>query len=1547
MTGPSTSRKFRFPRQGCVPSWRATLLASATWLIIDTSAGYAQTYIINYQVISSPSQFPAPIYLQGGQLSAAASLPSISGAINVDDGQTGTLSAQTGGAVTVDLGRLGQNAVLHLGSTSEQGTIVVNSVFGTAVSHPPVLYIDGGYIRAGSWQFASVLGTLASTTVAANATLDFDTNAASIRNLQGGGTVGSLDTRITVNGGNYSGSIVGASQLEFRGNTTWSGTGSNIQAYQVDSGATLTTSGGATMLATASLTVDGTYNLNSSETVGSLSGAGNVVIASGQTLAAGSDNTSTTFSGVISGPGGLTKNGTGALTLSGTNTYGGDTIVNAGALVMGTSNAVPGTRTLIVWGGTYDLNNFDQSVGGINGNPGSTVALGSATLTVGGANQNTGYFGNITGSGGLVKTGTSYQDLYGTNSYSGSTVVEGGVLRVTSNGTLLNTPAIDVYNSSAFTVGTVNALSSAVGITLHDAGSGLILNANQTIGSLAGGGGSYAQLNSGGLLTTGTSNGNSLFAGHLDGDGALTKVGTGALTLSGFNTYTGATTVSAGSLYVNGSIATSSGVTVAAGALLGGSGTVSSTVVNGTLSAGNSPGTLSVAGNLALNPGATSVFELNTPGVVGGSNPGSGNDLVTVSNNLTLGGTLDARVAAAGFYRLFSYGGALSGDFAAKILTSTTPGFTIANAQVETTIPGQVNLSVLGSGQNLQFWDGADAIGNGTVDGGVGTWSAAGTNWTGQPGRAAINGPWSGSVGVFAGAAGGVVTVVGTQRFDTLQFSTNGYTLSGGTLAIAPASGNAGVFNVDSNISAAIASTIADGSGTVLSKAGGGTLVLTGNNSYSGGTILSGGTLSVSSDSNLGLAGGGLTFTGGTLQVAGTSFTATSREITLAAGGGGFDIADAANTFTVNQAISGTGALTKSGAGMLVLAGANSYQGGTTIRGGVLQVSADNNLGAGGSGINFDGGTLSTQSSFKAARNLAFAGAGTINTADGTEVGFDGAIGGSGPFTKSGGGRLTFGGDGSSFSGATMVSAGTLAVNGVLGGTLAVDSGARLQGSGTVGPVTLAASATIAPGNSIGTLNVAGNLAFAPGAIYEAQVDAGGQGDRIVASGLASLSGAKVNVLAGSGNYGPRTSYTILTAAGGLSGTFADVSSNFAFLTPSLTYDPHSVTLTLTRNSTDFAAVGTTPNQRTTGAAIDRLVGTGGPLWSAVLQMDEGTARRAFDQLSGEIHASNRAVLLQDSHIVRDAMMDRLRDAFATAGAPSLPIMAYAAADSRQPAITPNDDVVVWGQALGAWGYLAGDGNASRISRTTSGVLAGADARISGSDWRLGFVGGYSQTRLDVTRLGASGTSDNAHVGLYAGTEWNALALRAGVASSWQDLAASRTIVLPNFADRLSSSYGTWTTQVFGELGYRLRAGRFDLEPFAGAAYVNVASNAFRENGGAAALTGYNPATEATITTLGAHAATGFDLAGVFTTARATAGWRHAFGAVTPLTMVSFESGAAFPIAGTPLARDTAVIEAGLDARVSAEATINLSYSSQLSGALIDQSFRTGLILKF
>lgn len=234
----------------------------------------------------------------------------------------------------------------------------------------------------------------------------------------------------------------------------------------------------------------------------------------------------------------------------------------------------------------------------------------------------------------------------------------------------------------------------------------------------------------------------------------------------------------------------SGNVSVNSRGTLGGLGTIGGNAqVNGTLSPGNSIGwPLWVRGNLTLSETSTSVFELNTLNSDGTGRTGT--DLVNVQGNLTLGGTLDARVGAAGYYRIFNYWGALTGEFGDVELTGAG-GFVPTSATIDTRpvsmSSGEVNLAVVSAGQTLQFWNGTDSDGSGVVDGGRGVWSANGSNWTGQPGQAAINGSWSGSVAVFAGAAGGAVTVEGAQNFDTLQFSASDYELSGGTLVLAPA----------------------------------------------------------------------------------------------------------------------------------------------------------------------------------------------------------------------------------------------------------------------------------------------------------------------------------------------------------------------------------------------------------------------------------------------------------------------------------------------------------------------------------------------------------------------------------------------------------------------------------------------------------------------------------------------------------------------------------------------------------------------------------------
>ena len=233
------------------------------------------------------------------------------------------------------------------------------------------------------------------------------------------------------------------------------------------------------------------------------------------------------------------------------------------------------------------------------------------------------------------------------------------------------------------------------------------------------------------------------------------------------------------------------------------------------------------------------------------------------------------------------------------------------------------------------------------------------------------------------------------------------------------------------------------GQGDVAIK--GGTQVLSGNNTYAGGTSVSNNAvLQVSSDENLGDAAGKLTLDGGTLHTTGD--VNSDRDVVLA-GNGTFDT-DTNTTLTNSGDVSGTGGLIKNGEGALdltgtvshsggttvndgelTLSGQNTYTGGTTLNGGVLNVSSDGNLGDAAGGVTFNGGTLHTTGDVVSDRDVVLAGNGTFDTDANTTLTNSGDVSGTGGLIKSGEGGLDLTGT-VSHSGGTTVNEGELTLSG-------------------------------------------------------------------------------------------------------------------------------------------------------------------------------------------------------------------------------------------------------------------------------------------------------------------------------------------------------------------------------------------------------------------------------------------------------------------------------------------------------------------------------------
>ncbi|MCP4560304.1 MAG: autotransporter outer membrane beta-barrel domain-containing protein, partial [Bosea sp.] len=524
-----------------------------------------------------------------------------------------------------------------------------------------------------------------------------------------------------------------------------------------------------------------------------------------------------------------------------------------------------------------------------------------------------------------------------------------------------------------------------------------------------------------------------------------------------------------------------------------------------------------------------------------------------------------------------------------------------------------------------------------------------------------------------------------------------------------------------------------------------------------------------------------LNLNGGILRAAvanNPDFLSGFPALTIGANGAFFD----SNGFSIGVSTSfdGTGGLTKQGAGTLTLTGTNTYTGATTIEGGTLLIDAAPAMSAASGYTVASGATLQVSDSLGAVTAASIAGAGSIRIGTGTTLKaggsntsttFSGSISGNGALDKTGTGTLTLTGA-STYTGGTRVSGGKLVVNGSITGSVTLDGG-TLGGSGAVGAVSVGSGATVAPGNSIGTLTVSGNVSFAAGSTYLVEVNAAGQSDRIVASGSATLSGGTVQVLAENGNYAASTSYTILTASGGVTGTFNTVTSNLAFLTPSLSYGGTTVTLTMTRNDTSFGPGGgssggtgtsgtssggtggtsdgggnaspgstyiaATRNQGFIAVAAERL-GVGNPVYDALISATAAEARAGFDLLSGEAHAQAVSVMIDESRLVRDTILGHLRGPLLTQ-APGQVAGAFTAdLPGRKgavvmPAPVPQPRYAFWGTAFGSTGNTDGDGNAASLSRRSGGALLGADLLVydvPGSSLKLGVAGGYSQSRFDL-----------------------------------------------------------------------------------------------------------------------------------------------------------------------------------------------------------------------
>jgi fibronectin-binding autotransporter adhesin len=852
------------------------------------------------------------VFGTNGSFSASSSLLTDPGATMDFSNKSQTFSAVNGSGGTLALGS--GNLTID-GSAASTTAASITGTGGLTKNGSAALTLSGSSSYSGTTSInagilrvghANALGdTTGGTTVASGAALE----------LIGGITIGA--EALTLSG---TGIASGGALRNISGNNTHQGDITLNAATQVHSDSGLLTLSG---------NISGTQNLT-------LGGAGNIALE-------GIVGTST---------GSLVKNGAGTLALSGANSFSGGTTLSAGTLRLDHANGLGASGAISFGGGTLQ---YGSGITADLSSRFSTAASQSFNIDTG-ANSVT-FASTLAGAGStLTKNGTGTLVLSAANSFTGATTINAGNLTVTGG----------------------SALSDSASLTLaNTAGTVLHIAASETIGSLSGGGttgGNISIAASQTLTAIQTSNGT--FAGRITGLGGFTKNGTGTLVLSGSNTFSGGTTINAGNLTVTGGFALSDSAPLTLANTSGAILHIAASETVGSLSGGGSSGgNISIAASrvLTVNQTASGTFDGRITGssavlikegagtltlsransYTGGTTINAGNLTLGVANALSDSGTITlANTAGAILHIGFSDTvGALNGGGASGGNISIASGVTLTSSYNTSTFTfagsmiGPGHFTKAGSG-NLTLSGANTHTGNITITGG---------NLTLSGGSAASD---SGNV-TLSNAAGVVLHIASSETIGNLS----GGGSTGGNLSIAASQ----TLTLNQTVATSIDGVVL-GSGA-LTKNGSASLILTGSNTYSGGTTLNLGNLTIQNANALGTglltqssAASLLTIdTTGTISntmslynVAALQSATLNGVITV--NNASFDV-ESGDTLTISGGVGGTGGVTKNGTGSLVLSGSNTYSGTTVVNAGTLEAAHANALGTNAT-VTVNGGSL-------------------------------------------------------------------------------------------------------------------------------------------------------------------------------------------------------------------------------------------------------------------------------------------------------------------------------------------------------------------------------------------------------------------------------------------------------------------------------------------------------------------------------------------------------------------------------------------------------------
>ncbi|WP_243311339.1 autotransporter outer membrane beta-barrel domain-containing protein [Fundidesulfovibrio agrisoli] len=591
--------------------------------------------------------------------------------------------------------------------------------------------------------------------------------------------------------------------------------------------------------------------------------------------------------------------------------------------------------------------------------------------------------------------------------------------------------------------------------------------------------------------------------------------------------------------------------------------------------------------------------------------------------------------------------------------------------------------------------------------------------------------------------------------------------------------------------------------------------------------------------------------------------------------------------------ISGTGSVAKAGAGTLYLRGANTYSGGTILRGGMLNIASDANLGDPSGAVSFNGGGLQAAAPLTTARRLEVSGGGGTLDNAGYPVTLSGPFTGYGAFTFTGGGVTTMAGNGSAYSGQALLASGTLFLpaGGSLGGSLTSNPGTLVGGYGTLGNFNN--NGMVSPGGSIGTLNATGDYVQGPTAVFIDEVDPSGQADLLKVQGRATLNGGQLAVSAPLAFYPTGVAWQTISAAGGLTGAFAGASSTFPSYIVSFqpVSTPSGVLTEVFRNPYAMFASNSRAASAGNGLNLAAYSATGIMAY-ALLGLDlasPASISSSLDHLHPEPYDAFTQSGFDTGRLLTSTVQGRLhglrsgQEQAAFSGpfdAGTAPVQDVDALRNGAPqAVAAGgeaDRAGVFLKPFGMTAYQGATNGSTPYSSFSGGVLGGFDYRVS--DSLAGAVfGGYTGRGLSLGGAASGdGRVDTATLGLsttWYGENWFGEATLHGGLDTYH---ARRTISVPTGSLTEKSTWNGWNLFANAGGGYEWRTEGWSFGPVASLSYALIGQDGFDEAGAGPLGLSVRRRTDASLQTgLGGRVAKSMELGGLRVTPEARVLWGH------------------------------------------------------------------------